>query len=194
MDQQDFIMLNFNQPSTNAGKNVTALIDVNASGEITNAEIMDGSACLVGDSFNVVGVATTSGHTVGVVSVTQIYNNIGDVIRLNNVSHHHNSTDDYNQLYRITGITAGDPYTVEVSSASTVSSPLVGSASGIGITLATPAFYYEVGPSIDVQTLDYNQVTGVGIITCTKAHGFFVDNRVHVCGADQRSLQWRVCH
>ena len=63
------------------------MIDVNASGEITNAEIMDGgSACLVGDSFNVVGVATTSGHVVGVVSVTQIYNNIGDVIRLNNVS------------------------------------------------------------------------------------------------------------
>ena len=172
--------------STNAGKNVTALIDVNASGEITNAEIMDGgSACLVGDSFNVVGVATTSGHVVGVVSVTQIYNNIGDVIRLSNVTHHHNSVDDYNQLYRITGITAGDPYTVEVSSASTVSSSLVGSASGIGITIATPAFYYEVGPSVDVQTLDYNQVTGVGIITCTKAHGFFVDNRVHVCGADQ---------
>jgi len=171
--------------STGAGKNVTALIDVNSSGEITNAEIMDGgSACSVGDSFNVVGVATTSGHVVGVVSVTQIYNNIGDVIRLNNVSGHKN--EDYNQLYRITSIVAGDAYNIQVASASTVSSPLVGSSAGIGITLATPSFYYEIGPSIDVQTLDYNQVTGVGIVTCKNAHGLFVDNKVHICGADQK--------
>ena len=169
--------------STNAGKNVTALVDVNASGAITNVEIMDGgSACTVGDSFNVVGVATTSGHTVGVVSVTQIYNNIGDVIRLNNVKGYKNS--DYNQLYRITGINAGDPYTINVASASTVSSPLVGSAAGIGITLAAPAYYYEIGPSIPVSTLDYNQVTGVGIVTCTRAHGLFVDNKVYLTGAD----------
>tara|TARA_Y100000004_G_scaffold123594_1_gene138944 strand:+ start:245 stop:5167 length:4923 start_codon:yes stop_codon:yes gene_type:complete len=170
--------------STGAGKNVTALIDISSAGEITNAEIMDGgSACSVGDRFNVVGVATTAGHVVGVVSVTQIYNNVGDVIRLNNVSG--NNNEDYNQLYRITSIAAGDAYNIQVSSATTVSSPSVGSASGIGITLATPAFYYEVGHSIDVQTLDYNQVTGVGIVTCTEAHGLFVDNKVHICGADQ---------
>ena len=170
--------------STGAGKNVTALIDINSAGEITNAEIMDGgSACSVGDSFNVVGVATTAGHVVGVVSVTQIYSNVGDVIRLNNVSGNNNK--EYNQLYRITSIAAGDAYNIQVSSATTISSPLVGSSAGIGITLATPAFYYEVGNSIDVQTLDYNQVTGVGIVTCTKAHGLFVDNKVHICGADQ---------
>ena len=170
--------------STGAGKNVTALIDINSAGEITNAEIMDGgSACSVGDSFNVVGVATTAGHVVGVVSVTQIYSNVGEVIRLNNVSG--NNNEDYNQLYRITSIAAGDAYNIQVSSATTISSPLVGSSAGIGITLATPAFYYEVGNSIDVQTLDYNQVTGVGIVTCTKAHGLFVDNKVHICGADQ---------
>tara|TARA_B100000073_G_scaffold300568_1_gene267037 strand:- start:2730 stop:7652 length:4923 start_codon:yes stop_codon:yes gene_type:complete len=170
--------------STGAGKNVTALIDINSAGEITNAEIMDGgSACSVGDSFNVVGVATTAGHVVGVVSITQIYSNVGDVIRLNNVSGKNNG--DYNQLYRITSIAAGDAYNIQVSSATTVSSSLIGSASGIGITLATPAFYYEVGHSIDVQTLDYNQVTGVGIVTCTEAHGLFVDNKVHICGADQ---------
>ena len=170
--------------SLNAGKNVTALIDVDASGQITNAEIMDGgSSCSVGDSFNVVGVATTSGHAVGVVSVTQVYSNIGHVIRLNNVTG--NNNDDYNQLYKITGITAGDAYSIEVSSASTISTPLVGSASGIGITLATPAFFYEVGDSIPVQTLDYNQITGVGIVTCSKAHGLFVDNKVHLLGAHQ---------
>ena len=170
--------------STGAGKNVTALIDISSAGEITNAEIMDGgSGCSVGDRFNVVGVATTAGPVVGVVSVTQIYNNVGDFIRLNNVSG--NNNEDYNQLHRITSIAAGDAYNIQVSSASTVSSPLVGSAAGIGITLATPAFYYEVGHSIDVQTLDYNQVTGVGIVTCTKAHGLFVDNKVHICGADQ---------
>ena len=170
--------------STGAGKNVTALIDINSAGEITNAEIMDGgSGCSVGDRFNVVGVATTAGHVVGVVSVTQIYSNVGDVIRLNNVSGNNNK--EYNQLYRITSIAAGDAYNIQVSSATTISSPLVGSSAGIGITLATPAFYYEVGNSIDVQTLDYNQVTGVGIVTCTKAHGLFVDNKVHICGADQ---------
>ena len=168
--------------SATAGKNATAIITINASGNITSAEVLDGgSSYSVGDSLNVVGVATTSGFTVGVVSVTQIYNNVNDVISLQGVLGSRNQ--EYNQLYRITSIAPGDPYKIQVASASTVSSLAIGATSGIGLTDAAVAFVYTVGKGILVNTFDYNQVTGVGIVTCREPHGLFVDNKVRLSGA-----------
>jgi len=168
--------------TSSAGKNATAVITVNASGSITSAEIMDGgSSYSVGDSLNVVGVGTTSGFTVGVVSVTQIYNNLNEVISLQGITGSRNN--EYNQQYRVTSIVPGDPYRIQVASASTVSAPSVGSASGVGATDVASAFVYTVGKGILVNTLSYNQGTGVGIITCREAHGFFVDNKVRIVGA-----------
>jgi hypothetical protein len=128
-----------------------------------------------------VGVATTSGFTVGVVSVTQIYNNVNDVISLQGVLGSRNQ--EYNQLYRITSIAPGDPYKIQVASASTVSSLAIGATSGIGATDSAAAFVYTVGKGILVNTFDYNQVTGVGIVTCREPHGLFVDNKVRLSGA-----------
>ena len=167
---------------SSAGKNATAIITVNASGSITSAEVMDGgSSYSIGDSFNVVGVGTTTGFTVGVVSVTQIYNNLNDVISLQGIIGSGN--DEYNQLYRISSITPGDPYKVQVSSSSTVSAPPVGSSLGVGATDVSGAFVYTVGKGILVNTFAYNQTTGVGVVTCREAHGFFVDNKVSITGA-----------
>jgi hypothetical protein len=168
--------------STTAGKNATAVITVNSAGQITSAEVIDGgSSYSVGNSLSVVGIATTTGHIVGVVSVTQIYNNVDEVLSLQNVGGLYNG--EYNQLYRITSIVPGDPYLIRVSSASTVSAPPIGSASGIGITDTSSAFVYNVGKGILVNTLSYNQTTGVGVVTCKQAHGFFVDNKVRLAGA-----------
>ena len=43
-----------------------------------------GSAYSVGDSLQIVGVGTTSGFTVGIVTVTKIHDNTGDTVELIN--------------------------------------------------------------------------------------------------------------
>jgi len=170
------------QGGSSAGKNATAVITVNASGAITSAEVMDGgSSYTVGDSLNVVGVATTAGFVVGIVSVTEIYDNVNEVISLQGITGFKNK--EYNQLYRITSIIAGDPYQILVSSASTISAPDVGSGAGVGATDVATSFVYTVGKGILVNTFSYNQITGVGVVTCREAHGFFVDNKVRITGA-----------
>ena len=64
-----------------------------------------GSAYTVGDSLQVVGVGTTSGHSIGILEVTKIHDNTDDTLDLRNVKPQVN--DPYNNLYRITGVTAG---------------------------------------------------------------------------------------
>ena len=76
---------------------------IDANGAITDVQILSGgSAYGIGNTLTVVGVATTAGHIVGVVSVTSIYNNVGDVIKVAGVSS--SSYQDYNSLYRISSI------------------------------------------------------------------------------------------
>ena len=61
-----------------------------------------GSAYGIGNTMNVVGVATTTGFTQAVVEVSKIYNNIGDTMRIVGVKS--DTYTDYNQLYRITDV------------------------------------------------------------------------------------------
>ena len=76
---------------------------VDNAGGITAVKIMDGgSAYGIGNTMNVVGVGTTTGFSQAVLQVTQIYDNVGDVIRVNGITSE--SYAGYNDLYRITGI------------------------------------------------------------------------------------------
>ena len=120
--------------ATSQGQNATARIQVNSSGNIVAAKIMDGgSAYTVGDSLQIVGVGTTSGYSVGIVTVTKIYDNTGDTVQLLNAQPETNHP--YNTHYRITGVTAGAAKQVQVASGSTISG-----ASGIGVTDLASAF------------------------------------------------------
>ena len=161
------------------GQNATARIQVNASGNIVSAKIMDGgSAYAVGDSLQVVGVDTTSGYSAGIVTVTKIHDNTGDVIQLYNAKP--DSNHPYNTLYRVTGVTVGSPREVQVASAATVSG-----ASGVGVTDLASAAAQNVGRVLDVSSFNYNQVTGVGIVTTTQNHGLRVNNKIRIAGIEQ---------
>ena len=110
-----------------------------------------GSAYGIGNTLNVVGVATTGTHVVGVVTVTQIYNNIGDSLRVTGVGSA--TYNVYNDLYRITGIgTLGND--INVASASTMSGF---TTTGIGATNATGSFLYLTGEAIRISTLNYDK-------------------------------------
>jgi len=165
--------------SSTTGKFATAMVSVDAVGGITSCIIMDGgSAYGVGNTMHVVGIATTTGHSVGVVSVTSIYDNAGDVIRIAGVSSA--NCQDYNQLYRIVGITTGLTKEINVSSASTVGNA---STTGLGANLTSDAISYPTGASISVSSLTYDRISGVATVVTSDNHGLRVDNRIRIAGA-----------
>ena len=171
--------------SSVTGQHATAKITVDGSGSITAVKVMDGgSAYGVGNTMNVVGVATTTGFVQAVVQVDKIYNNIGDVVKVVGVTSE--SYKDYNQLYRITGVSVGSAKTVTVAAASSISSTeIVSTTIGIGETLTTDAFLYVTGESARVNTFTYTGDAGIATITTFNNHGFSVDRKVTITGAGQ---------
>ena len=86
------------------------------------------------------------GYSDGVVEVTKIYDNVGDVVKVIGVTSE--SYDAYNQLYRITHIGVGTATEITVSAASSISSDsLVGNITGVGATVCTDAYVYLTGES-----------------------------------------------
>ena len=166
--------------SSVTGEFATAMIEVDAVGGITSCVIMDGgSAYGIGNTMHVVGVSTRAGWNVGVVSVTSIYDNAGDVLKVVGVSSA--LTQDYNQLYRIVGVDTGSTKEVNVASASTVGTAIT---TGLGATLCADALAYQTGASISVSSLTYDQVSGVATVVTSGNHGLRVDNRIRIAGAN----------
>ena len=146
-----------------------------------------GSAYGIGNTLSVTGITTTGSgtHTEGVVEVTKIYDNVGDVIKVIGVSSA--TYKPYNQLYRITdvgiGITATK--TVTVAAASSLSSSVITSETlGVGSTLNHRAYFYLAGESKSVSAFDYT-IAGVATVTTVGTHGLNVDNKVTITGAAQ---------
>ena len=171
--------------SSVTGKHATAKVVI-ASNVIDSITIMDGgSAYGIGNTLAVTGVTTngTSGYTDGVVEVTKIYDNVGDVIRVTGVSS--NSYQAYNQLYRITDVGVGTATQITVSAASSISdSSLVDNITGIGATVCADAYAYLTGEALSVNTFTSN-ISGVTTITTINRHGLSVDNSVTITGAGQ---------
>ena len=121
-----------------------------------------------------VGVATTGAtHAIGIVTVTSIYDNIGDTVELKGIVP--DSSNSYNTLYRITGITTGSTKQVQVASASTIG---VTNTTGLGVTDTSVATAYVTGQALNVSAFNFNKDTGVGVVTTAQRHGLSVDNKV----------------
>ena len=165
--------------ASTVGDYATAMISVDAIGGITAVKIMSGGSSYgVGQTLGVTGTATTTGYTEGYVTVTNIYDNVGDVVRVSGVSS--SAYKDYNQIYRITGITTGLTKEITVSSASTVGGA---STTGISNNVDASTFGYLTGAALNVTSLTYDSTSGVATVVTTQNHGLRVDNRVRVAGA-----------
>ena len=166
--------------SSTLGNYATAMVSIDAIGGITAVKIMSGgSAYGVGNTLSVTGTATTTGYLEGYVTVTNVYDNVGDVVRVSGVSS--SAYKDYNQLYRITGITTGLTKEITVSSASTVGGA---STTGISNNVDASTFGYLTGSALNVTSLTYDSTSGVATVVTTQNHGLRVDNRVRVAGAN----------
>ena len=161
-----------------AGENATAKVVVNSVGQIVDVKIMDGgSAYGIGQTFAVVGIASTTGYSRGVVQVSQVYSNVGDNLDL--VGINDRSYTQYNSLYRITSVSG--PKQVEVVSVNAISSPAV---SGISSSILQNSRLYLTGKSSSVSSLQYDRVSGIATVFTVGAHGFRRNNRIFISGAD----------
>ena len=161
------------------GTDATAKLTVDASGTITGVKIMSGGGSYgIGNTMNVVGVTTYTGFSQAVVKVDQIYDNVGDVLKITGVSSE--TYKAYDDLYRITGIgTTGTSITV--SSASTVTGF---STTGIGGTNTTGSYLYLTGASLGIQTstFSYTNVSGIATVITEQRHGLKADTKVRFAG------------
>jgi hypothetical protein len=162
------------------GSNATAKITV-TSGVITGIKIIDGgSAYGIGNTLTVVGVATTNSHVVGVVRVQSVANNTDDALNIAGVSSASNS--GYNTVYRVSQVATGKPKEINVIS----SAPIVSiSTAGIGSTVTANSEYILTGKAVGITTLTYNPVTGLATAFFNTSHGFLVNNKIHINGANE---------
>ena len=168
--------------SSTTGENATAKITFNGSGTITAVQIMDGgSAYGIGNTLAVTGVTTSGSFTEAVLKVDAIYNNVNDVINIIGISSE--SYAGYNNLHRITGVNVGWSKTVTVESTSTLSG--FSTITGIGATLTANSYFYNTGEAVRINTLSYNNTTGIATVTTHNNHGLKVDSKVKFTGAGQ---------
>ena len=161
------------------GKNATARIQTNSSGNLVSVKIMDGgTGYKIGDALNILGVGTHAPYAVGVVTVTHIYDNIGDTLDVRGVKPDSNS--EFNTLYRITGV--GTDNTIQVASASTIGAVTV---TGVGVTDLSSASAHITGQALNVTGFNFNKTDGVGVVTTAQRHGLSVDNKVKLGGSDR---------
>ena len=168
---------------TTSGSHATAKVVV-TSNQISDVTIMDGgSAYTVGDDLTFDGITLSGGnYTEATVEVSNLYNNVGDVVRITGVSSE--SYSAYNSLYRITGI--NNTKSITVSSASSISSDVrVNNDFGIGANNATKAYVSLTGESISIFSLVYDHTSGIATVTSNSKHGLNVDRSVTITGADQ---------
>ena len=167
------------------GHYATAKIEVDASGAIQNAYIMDGgSAYQVGDVLEVVGVSTQAGFIPGSVRVENINDNINDCLTLYGVVP--DTLETYNNVsYRITGITGGNTREITVESSAPVAAAQAGAGlAGLGQTLTQYSNVIPAGKSLDITDFHYSNVTGIATITTLESTGFSVGNNFIISGAD----------
>ena len=162
------------------GVDASARITVNALGSITNVEIMNpGSDYLVGDLLTITGTSTFSPFVSAQVRVDNILNNVGDTIRVENITSFERK--EYNKLYEITGISTNKELQV-TSIGGTITNP---SFTGIGVTVTSGAFgtLTGIGLTVDNTKFVYDNTSGIATVTTLVNHGFRASNQITIDGS-----------
>jgi len=162
--------------TSTTGSHATAKVTVDASGGITNILIMDGgSAYGIGNTMNVVGIATTTGYVSAVVQVTGIYDNVGDVIRIAGVTS--DTYKPYNTVYRIADIQVGSAKSFVVVSDPSISGVMT---TGIGTIPLSNSVAYLTGEALRINTFTFDPTSGIATVVTSNAHGLKVNNKVKI--------------
>ncbi len=170
------------------GVNATCRVTVNSSRAITAAEIMSGGTNYrAGDLLWIEGetvphAETAVGFTTAILKVDKIYDNVGDTISIAGIT----STNytDYNQLYRITGIsTQTGTKEFIVDSRVGVTDGAVHHETGVGVTFTSNAYAQLTGEGVTISGIDLTNTLGIATITTSAAHGLRPNNTIFIGGA-----------
>ena len=162
--------------TSTTGSNATAKVTVDATGGITAVKIMDGgSAYGIGNTMNVVGIATTGIHASAVIQVTGIYDNVGDVVRIAGVKSE--SYSGYNNIFRISEVHVGGGKSFTAISDSAITGV---TNTGIGSIQLDDASAYLTGQSIPISNISYNPTSGLATVTSIAAHGLKANAKVRI--------------
>ena len=162
--------------SSTTGANATAKVAVDATGGITGIVIMDGgSAYGIGNTMHVTGIATQGGFSPAVVRVDDIYDNVGDVVRIAGVTS--DAYKKYNTVYRVSEVEVG-----AAKSFVALSDPEITGVSntGIGTEPLINALAYLTGESLRASNIAYNPTSGIATVTTVNTHGLKVNSKVKI--------------
>ena len=169
-----------------ASGGATANITIDARGGITGVTIVNGGGAYgIGNSVEVVGVTTSAGHVVGILTVTNVYSAVDQVVQIAGIRSDTNLK--LNNTFRVTAT----PGPKQVSFASTeiidFGRSLGGSSNNIvvgsAVSDATMSF---VGPAIGVTQISYDIKSGIATVgTGITAHGLLAGSKVKLAGAGQ---------
>ena len=161
--------------SSVTGENATAKVGV-INGQVNSIIVMDGgSAYGVGNTLAVVGIATTgsTGHTEAIIEVTEVYDNVGDTIRIAGVTS--NTYNQYNDVFRITTVDPGFAKSFSVYNDKAITGV---TTTGIGTGPLDSSASYLTGQSIKISNIAYNTTSGLATITSAYAHGLKANAKV----------------
>ena len=171
--------------STSSG-GATANVTVSAAGTITGVTIVNGGGAYgIGNSVQVIGVTTSAGHVVGVLTVTDVYSAVDQVVQIAGIRSDTNLK--LNNTFRVTDT----PSPKSVSFASTeiidFGRPLGEDSNNITVGAAvSDATMSFVGPAINVESISYDITTGIATVgSGNTAHGLLAGSKIKLAGAGQ---------
>ena len=92
------------------GNGATAIVSVNASGQLTGAKILNGgSGYSAGDILSITGISTFAPHTEASFQVNTINDCIDDIVEITGINH-----DRYNSFGKITAVNSANQFTVSL--------------------------------------------------------------------------------
>jgi len=159
------------------GRNAKGVITVNATGNVSSVQIMDGgSDYALNNTLTLVpaaGIGTTTGFVPATVTVTSVTNNIGDVISLSGYT---GINTGYNNLYRVTSIPASNRIVV-------ASAGIVTNFSTSLVTQSSTAV--GTGKTINITSLTYDNISGIGTIVTSSVHNLKLNQKIKLDGFTQ---------
>lgn len=163
--------------TSSVGKNATARVKVDSSGKVIEVKIMNGgSAYSVGNKLTITGLptGTLSGFSECTLTVSSIYSNVGDVLKLDGV--YPDYDENYNTLYEITDIYTGIENKFRVKSP-TITTQNITQVSDIK---SDKSYYYITGESITISSISYNTNTNICSVTLNANHNFKENSKVRI--------------
>ena len=173
-----------------SGSGASANVAINANGQITSVTVVNGGGAYgIGNSLEVTGITTQAGYVSGILTVTNIYEGVGQVIQIAGISSDTNSK--LNNLFKITEVPSAKKVCFASTEVIDYGRSLGGSSNNVVVgTAMSNSSMSVVGPAIGVTSLNYDVNTGIATVgTGITAHGLLAGSKIKLVGAGQTAYQ-----